>query len=394
MPYNFDEIISRKGTNNVKHDLVQKVFGTDDIIPMWVADMDFKSPDFVVEAIKKRCEHEFFGYTFAGEGYYNAIIKWLENRYNLSATQENLHFIPGIVAGIAYCIQTFTKENDKILIQTPVYPPFINLPKKNNRELVCSKLKIENGRFTIDFDDFAEKVKGCKLFILANPHNPGGTIWTKEELRQIAHICHQNNVIVIADEIHADLVLPGFKHNSFASVSQEAKDCSITFIAPSKTFNIAGFSSSVCCIFNQEIREKYYGFLNSNDIANGNILAYTVCEAAFTHGEEWLNELTNYLQKNVDYLKTFFETHLPMLNVMIPLASYLVWIDFNALGMTQKQLSKFIIEEAKVGLNSGTDFGEDYEGFMRMNIGCPLSILKTALNNIYLAIKNLNKQYE
>ncbi|MDL2227510.1 PatB family C-S lyase [Odoribacter sp. OttesenSCG-928-L07] len=390
MRYNFDEIIDRSGTHNVKHDLAPKVFGTNDIIPMWVADMDFRTPDFIVDALKERCNHELFGYTFAYDGYISTVLSWLEKRYDLPATKENIHFIPGIVAGISFCIQAFTNEDDKILIQTPVYPPFINLPKNNNRQLVTSKLKIENGRFAIDFVDFIEKIKGCKMMILCNPHNPGGTAWSEEDLQRIARICHKNNVLVISDEIHADLILPQHKHHSFASVSQEAKDCSITFMAPSKTFNIAGLSSSIACVFNDNIREKFFGYLNGYEIANGNIFAFVACEAAFKNGENWLFQLTSYLQNNCDYLKNFTENHLPMLKVIIPEASYLAWIDFNALGMAHNDLKKFLIHEAKVGLNSGTDFGDDYEGFMRMNIGCPLSVLKTALDNIKTAINNLD----
>ncbi|MDR2084066.1 MAG: PatB family C-S lyase [Bacteroidales bacterium] len=394
MRYDFDEIVDRRGTHNVKHDLAEKVFGTNEIIPMWVADMDFKTPDFIVKALKERCKHEFFGYTYAYEGYTSSVLNWLKNHYNLPATKNDIHFIPGIVAGIAFCIQAFTKENDKILILTPVYPPFINLPERNNRQVVCSKLKTENSRFSIDFSDFFEKIKGCKMMILSNPHNPGGTVWSKEELQRIARICHKNNVVVISDEIHADLILPGHKHHSFASVSEDAKECSITFIAPSKTFNIAGLSSSISCIFNNNIKEKYYGYLNRNEIANGNIFAFTACEAAFNYGDNWLLQLSSYLEKNVEYLRNFFENHLPMLKIIIPEASYLIWIDFNALGMNHEELKDFLVKKAKLGLNSGTEFGDGYEGFMRMNIGCPRSILITALDNLKSSIKSLGKLNE
>ena len=230
--YNFDEIVPRRGTHCVKHDMLNQFFGTDDLLPMWVADMDFKTPDFILDAIRKRCEHEVLGYTFSSDTYVCAVINWLQTHYGITTQWKNLHFIPGIVQGIAFVLQAFTQPGDKVLVTTPVYPPFLNVPHRSGRVFVSSPLKTVNGRFAIDFDDFEEKAKGCKVFILANPHNPGGTVWSKEELQQIATVCHRQHVLVIADEIHADMTFAPHRHTSFSTVSDEAYHNSITFRLP------------------------------------------------------------------------------------------------------------------------------------------------------------------
>lgn len=384
MKYNFDEIIPRRGTSCVKHDILNKVFGSDDVISMWVADMDFKSPDFVFDAIKKRCEHEVLGYTFGSDSYNDTLINWFDTHYSLKVERQQLHFIPGIVAGISFVLLAFTNLGDSVLIMNPVYPPFINLPQKNGRKLSISRLNIENGRFAIDFDDLDKKARGCKLMILSNPHNPGGTVWTAEELRKIAEICNRHGVLVISDEIHADLTLPAFKHVSFASVSEVARNNSITFIAPSKTFNIAGLSSSASCIFDATIRDKFYGFLDNTEIANGNIFAYTGAEAAFKYGEEWRLQMLDYLQGNIDFVKDYLKEQLPWLKAVMPEASYLIWLDFNATGLSHQELKEKLVKEAKVGINSGLDFGDGYDGFFRMNVGCPRAVIRQALENIKL----------
>ena len=269
MKYNFDEVFPRKGSASVKHDLMKPFFGTDDLLPMWVADMDFKAPDCVLDAIRKRCDQGFLGYTFGDESYFGAVIDWLFRHYSVQAKRNELHYIPGIVVGIAFCIQAFTKLGDRILVNTPVYPPFVNLPVNNARELVTNKLKLVNGRFEIDFDDLEQKAKGCKMMLLSNPHNPGGTVWSKADLQRVAEICKRNGVLVISDEIHADLTLPNYKHTSFSTVSNDAHCNSITFIAPSKTFNIAGLSSSVAYIPEKSIRDTYFEYLEASEFANG-----------------------------------------------------------------------------------------------------------------------------
>ena len=384
MQYNFDEIIERRGTDCFKWDALKTFFGREDVTPMWVADMDFRSPDFVMEAIRKRCEHEVLGYTMPSKGYWQAVTSWLEKHYNIKTTKENLHFIPGIVAGISYALLCLTQPGDKVLVTTPVYPPFLNLPKESGRTLVCSPLKIVDGRFAIDFDDFVRKAKGCKLFIMSNPHNPAGTVWGAEVLQHIAEICEQHKVIVISDEIHADLTLPGHTHVSYSSVSNKG----ITFMAPSKTFNIAGLGSSVCYIADETLRKRFFGWLDALGVAGGNIFAFTAAEAAFAHGEDWLRQMLEYLSENVKTLEQFLTERMPKVKAVLPEASYLAWLDFSDYGYSHKELADKLLNEAKVALNDGTTFGgKDYECCFRLNLGCPKSMLLDALERIAAAIK-------
>lgn len=384
MQYNFDEIIERRGTDCFKWDALKTFFGREDVTPMWVADMDFRSPDFVMEAIRKRCEHEVLGYTMPSKGYWQAVTSWLEKHYNIKTTKENLHFIPGIVAGISYALLCLTQPGDKVLVTTPVYPPFLNLPKESGRTLVCSPLKIVDGRFAIDFDDFVRKAKGCKLFIMSNPHNPAGTVWGAEVLQHIAEICEQHKVIVISDEIHADLTLPGHTHVSYSSVSNKG----ITFMAPSKTFNIAGLGSSVCYIADETLRKRFFGWLDALGVAGGNIFAFTAAEAAFAHGEDWLRQMLEYLSENVKTLEQFLTERMPKVKAVLPEASYLAWLNFSDYGYSHKELADKLLNEAKVALNDGTTFGgKDYECCFRLNLGCPKSMLLDALERIAAAIK-------
>lgn len=383
--YDFDEIIERRGTDCFKWDAPAKQYGRDDLLPMWVADMDFRSPDFVMEAIRKRCDHEVLGYTMPSEGYWKAVAKWLQRRYNISLCGDEeryneLHFIPGIVAGIAYTLLCLTQPGDKVLVTTPVYPPFLNLPKESQRTLVCSQLMIKNGRFAIDFEDFERKVDGCKLFILSNPHNPAGTVWGKETLARIADICERHNVLVISDEIHADLTLPPHKHVSYSTVSAAAARHSITFMAPSKTFNIAGLGSSICYIANPELRKRFFGWLDGLGVAGGNIFAYTAAEAAFAQGEEWLAQMLEYLKGNVQVLEDFLKSQMPKVKAILPEASYLAWLDFSAYGLEHTTLAEKFINEAKVIMNDGTTFGGDaYKYCFRLNLGCPKAMLLDCL---------------
>lgn len=366
--------------------MLNEVFGTDDLLPMWVADMDFKTPDFIVNTVKERCNHEVFGYTFAPEHYKMAVLNWMQRRYHIETKWKNIHFIPGIVQGIAFVLQTFTVPGDKVLITTPVYPPFINVPHRSGRVFVNSSLKTVDGRFTFDYEDLEEKAKGCKVMILANPHNPGGTVWTKEELQQVATICKRQNVLVIADEIHADLTLPGHQHTSFSTVSDDAFHNSITFIAPSKTFNMAGLASSVCYVPDSEIKKKFFGFLDANELSLGSLFAYVAADAAFSQGEPWLQELLVYLQGNIDFTEQYLRDNMPEIKMMRPQASFLLWLDFRELGMEHKDLVDFLLHKAKVGFNSGLDFGPEGEGFMRMNIGTPRANIEEALRRIHDAL--------
>ncbi len=398
--YDFDEIIERRGTDCFKWDALKAMYGREDLTPMWVADMDFRSPDFVMEAIRRRCEHEVLGYTMPSEGYWQAVTSWLKKHYNIQTTKENLHFIPGIVAGISYALLCLTQPGDKVLVTTPVYPPFLNLPKESGRTLVCSPLKIvmpagsQRSRFEIDFDDFERKIEGCKLFIMSNPHNPAGTVWGMDVLRRIADICERHNVLVISDEIHADLTLPNDAgkmpalHVSYSTVNDAAARHSITFMAPSKTFNIAGLGSSVCFIGDETLRKHFFGWLDALGVAGGNVFAFTATEAAFAHGEEWLNQMLHYLNENVKILEQFLTERMPKVKAVLPEASYLAWLDFSDYGLTHEQLKDRLLNEAKVALNDGTTFGgKDYEYCFRLNLGCPKSMLLDALERIATAIR-------
>ncbi|MBQ9474479.1 MAG: pyridoxal phosphate-dependent aminotransferase [Bacteroidales bacterium] len=380
MQYNFDEIIERRGTDCFKYDALKQLYGRDDLVPMWVADMDFRSPDFVMDAIRKRCDHEVLGYGMPGEGYWQAVTSWLALHYGIQIDRDHLHFIPGIVAGIAYALLCFTEVGDKVLVTTPVYPPFINLPKGSGRTLVCSPLKVVDGRFAIDFDDFEQRIEGCKLFIMSNPHNPAGTVWGEEVLRRIAEICEHHNVLVIADEIHADLTLPPHRHISYSTVCEAAARHSITFMAPSKTFNIAGLGSSVCYIEDEALRKRFFGWLDTLGVAGGNIFAFTAAEAAFAHGEEWLRQMLAYLGDNVALLDTFLRERLPRVKAVLPEASYLAWLDFSDYPYTHEELAARLVDKARLALNDGTTFGgADYSRCFRMNLGCPHSVLQKAL---------------
>lgn len=387
--YDFDEVLDRRGTDCVKHDGMKPYFGSDELLPMWVADMDFRSPDFVMEAIRNRCSHEVLGYARPSDSYYDTMLRWLRNHYRIEAAREEVHYIPGIVAGIAFVIQSLTRPGDKILVMNPVYPPFLNLPQSGGRELVCSCLKVEEGRFAIDFDDLDAKAEGCRLMILSNPHNPGGTVWSPSDLARIAEICSRRNVIVIADEIHADLTLPGHTHTSFSTVSRAAREISLTFIAPSKTFNIAGLASSLCYVPDPDLRSRLYGYLDGYELANGSVFAFVGAEAAFSQGEEWLGQLLAYLQGNADLMKDFLRSEMPEVHAVMPEASFLPWLDFGPYGLAREVLVQKIYGEAKVALNDGITFGGSRYGCcFRMNIGCPRSVLLHALDLLKNAFQN------
>lgn len=383
MTYNFDEIIPRKGTNCVKHDGMLRDFGRTDLLPMWVADMDWRSPDFVMDALRERCQHEVLGYACPSDSYFEAVQQWLLRRYRINALRRELHYIPGIVAGIAFVLQAFTQPGDRILVMNPVYPPFLHLPQSDGRILSCSPLKRVGGRFAIDFDDLDHCAAGCRLMILSNPHNPGGTVWSPDDLRRIAEICEHHHLIVIADEIHADLTLPGHQHTSYSTVCPEAKGHSITFIAPSKTFNIAGLGSSIAYVPCEELRKRLFGYLDGYEVANGNIFAFVGAEAAFRHGAEWLEQMLAYLQGNVDFLTQILRDQLPQIDAVLPEASYLAWLDFGGFGLTHEEVKDRLINRARVALNDGTAFGGDaYKNCFRINLGCPRATLEEALTRI------------
>lgn len=383
MKYNFNEIIPREGTNCIKYDALERFFGSKDVLPLWVADMDFKTPDFIVDAIKKRTEHEIFGYTFRGDSYYNSIIGWMKRRHNWEIKKEWISFSPGVVAGLTFGIEAFSKPGDGVIVQPPVYFPFFDCVKGTKRKLIENPLKIENGRYTFDFEDLKAKIdKKTKLLLLCNPQNPGGTVFSKEELTELAAICLENKIMVISDEIHSDLIFEGHKHIAFASLSEEiAQNCMVT-MAPSKTFNVAGFSSSIVIIPNKTKFARYERAIGVAHLYMGNIFGSVAMEAAYTHGDEWLDQMIDYLWGNYELLEDFFKIKLPKVKVMKPEATYLIWLDFREYGMKNAELMKFTVENAKVGLNDGGRFGTGGDGWLRINIGCPRSVLVKALERL------------
>ncbi len=381
--YNFDEIINREGTNCLKYDARSWFFKSDEVLPLWVADMDFKTPDFIVDAIKERTKHEIFGYTFRCDKYYQSIINWMKRRHNWEVQKEWISYSPGVVAGLTLAVETFTKTGDKIIVQPPVYFPFFDLVKGSKRKIIENPLKIENGRYTFDFEDLKSKIdKNTKMLLLCNPQNPGGMVWTREELTELGNICIENNILVVSDEIHSDLIFKGHKHIPFASISQEFADNCLVCMAPSKTFNVAGFSSSLVIIPNKAKFTRYERTLGVGHLGMGNIFGTVAMQAAYTHGDEWLEQLIAYLQDNYNYLEAFIKENLPKIRVMKPEATYLIWLDFKEYGMKNEELFNYAIEKAQVGLNDGGRFGTGGDGWLRINIGCPRNTLKEALGRL------------
>lgn len=386
--YNFDEVINRKGTSCVKYDGLKDAYqGKENLIPLWVADMDFATPDFIIDALKKRCEHPIFGYTFDDDEYYASILTWLHYKYNWKAEREWITYIPGIVKGIGLAVQCFTQPGDKVIIQPPVYHPFRLVPTRMGREVVYNPLKLEDGVYKMDFEQLESLIdKDCKMLILSNPHNPGGIVWKKEALVKLAQICSAHGILVISDEIHAELTYPQFRHHPFATVSPEAAACSVTFMAPSKTFNIAGIVSSYAIVPDAGLREKFYSFLEAGELNAGTIFAFTATKAAYTYGAEWLQQMRSYVIENVNFVDEYLKKNIPQIKAYRPQASFLIWLDCRELGLSQPDLVHLFEDKAGLALNDGTMFGKEGEGFMRLNVGCPRSILSKALESLKKAI--------
>ena len=380
--YNFDELICRKDTDALKLEALAPRWGRTDLLPMWVADMDFKTPDFIVEAMRKRMECEIFGYTSKPDSWYEAIINWQARHHQWTISKEMISFVPGVVPALAMAVQAFTERGEKVMIQQPVYNPFAQVIRNNHRELVNCPLVLRDGQYHIDFDVFEEKIKGCKLFLFCHPHNPGGRVWTREELEKIAAICSAHKVVVVADEIHADLTLASYKHIPFASINEQARDISVVFASPSKAFNMAGLATSYAVIANPTLRRCFESYVEGNELAAGNVFAFNTVVAAYTKGEEWLQQMLSYVQGNIDYLVDYLQQHLPQLKVIVPQASYLVFIDFTALGLSQKELISLCTNQAHLALNDGAIYGKEGTGYMRINLACPRSIVAQALTQL------------
>jgi cysteine-S-conjugate beta-lyase len=388
--YNFDEIYDRKGTNSLKHDMLKIIFGTDDVLPMWVADMDFKTPSFIMDAIKERTNHEILGYTIKGKSFYESIVNWMENRHQWKIKSDWISNSPGVVPALALIVQAFTRPGDKIIVQSPVYFPFFSTVLDNGRQLINNELIYKNGTYTIDFDNFEKQIDSrTRMIIFCSPHNPVGRVWKREELEKLAQICTKNNILMVSDEIHSDIILKGHKHIPFASISEAAAQNSISTFAPSKTFNLAGLSTSFLIIPNIKLKTIYDNFLFDLHLKSGNIFGDIALEASYTHGHQWVDEMIAYLEANIEMVREFTKKHSNRIELVEPESTYLLWLDFRELKISDIALKEFIIKRAKLGMNPGTQFGNGGQGFMRMNVACPKSVVKQALSQLEIALNSL-----
>ena len=387
MPINFDEIIDRRNTSCLKHDFAVERGYPAGILPFWVADMDFRAPTPVIDALKVRAEHGIFGYTQVKDDYFAVLQNWFRTRHDWTVERHDLILTPGVVFAIATAIRAFTKKGDAVLIQQPVYYPFANMIRQNERVIVDNPLRLIEGRYEIDFEDFEQKIieHRVKLFILCSPHNPVGRVWTRAELEQLAAVCLRHNVIVVADEIHEEFVRPGFRHIPFASLSEKAAAITVTCTSPSKTFNLAGLQISNIFIRNAELRRRFKDELSRTGYDEPTTLGLTGAKAAYEHGAEWLTELLAYLEENNARTKAFLAQHLPKVRLVEPEGTYLLWIDFRAYGLSDEALNEKIIRKAHLWLDDGPIFGAGGSGFQRINIACPWKMLAHGLKNLAAA---------
>lgn len=393
MKYDFDEVIDRTDYHSVKWDELKTKFGDipNDVLPMWVADMEFRSPKPVIEAIKKANEHGIYGYTSRPLSYYQAIIDWMEKRHNWKIKKDWIAFSPGVVPALSFIIRAFCQAGDKVVVQPPVYYPFFRVIENNGCHVVNNPLKLSNKKYFIDWEDLERKVDDprVRLLILCSPHNPVGRVWQKEELIILGEICLKHNIIVVSDEIHADILFEGYKHTPFASISPAFAHNSITCTAPSKTFNLAGLQTSSIIIPNKKYYKIYENILDSLALDENNVFGLVALEAAYRYGEEWLEQLLSYLNENLKFLMKYFKGRIPKIKVIKPEGTYLVWLDCRQLGLSTKGLNNFMIKKARVALDDGYWFGAEGKGFMRINIACPRSFLEEGLNRIEKAVSRL-----
>ncbi|EJO5346567.1 pyridoxal phosphate-dependent aminotransferase [Clostridium botulinum] len=390
MKYNFDKIVSRDNTNCSKWNFNKETFGYEDIIPMWIADMDFETVPEVKEEMIKRAQHGIYGYTATTESYYEEVVKWMKKRHRWNIKKEWIANTPGIVMAVNTIVRTFTNAGDKVLLQRPIYYPFFKAINNNGCHIVNNPLKFDGKRYEMDLEDLDKKLSDprVKIMILCSPHNPTGRVWTKEELVNVGKLCLEHNVLVISDEIHSDLIYKPNKHVPFASICEQFEDITITCTAPSKTFNLAGLQGSNIIIPNKKLRNEFKISMENIGISGLNIFASIACETAYKHGEQWLEELLNYLQLNKEFAKKFIQEKIPMLKVIDSEGTYLLWIDCRELKMSKNELKEFMLKEAGVAFDEGYIFGQEAVGFERMNIACPRQLLQEALKRIEKAVNN------
>lgn len=391
MKYDFNKIINRNNTKSLKYDFAKERNMPEDLLPLWVADMDFQTSPEIIEALNKAVSHGIYGYSEGKEEYFDAVYNWYNDNFNWQVKKEWLIKTPGVVFAIVLAINALTNEGDSVLIQNPVYYPFTEVIIDNNRKLVNNSLVRNGKKYEIDFEDFEKKIieNNVKLFILCSPHNPVGRVWKKWELEKIGDICLKHNVKIVSDEIHSDFVYPENKHIVFSSLDKKYQNITITCTAPTKTFNLAGLQISNIFIPNLEIRKKVLKQLDKVGYSQVNLMGLVACEAAYKYGRQWLNELKEYLLDNLNFLRDYLETNIPQIKLIEPEGTYLIWLDCSALGLEDKELEKFIVEKAKLWLDSGYIFGKEGEGFQRINIACPRETLKKALEQLKEAVDEI-----
>jgi cysteine-S-conjugate beta-lyase len=392
MKYDFDRIIERRGTGSVKFDGLKEYFGSPDLLPMWVADMDFQAPPGIIAAIKERADHGIFGYTLVDSQFYDAVVSWMKSRHGWEVSSDWILFCPGIVPALALSLMAYTEPGDRVLLQSPVYPPFFSVIKDYGRLLVNNQLNELNGRYTIDFDDLEKKLSDrVKMMFFCNPHNPAGRVWTREEVNMVAGMCRKYNVVLVSDEIHSDLIYDGHLHIP-AALDPAVADNMIICMAPSKTFNLAGLASAFLIIPDRTLREKMKVQIDNLHVSHGNVFGLVALQAAYNSGSEWLKALMAYLLANRNTVADFFREELPAITPVIPEGTYLVWLDCKKTGMDDRQLKRLFIREAGVATNPGPVFGPGGEGFHRLNIGCPRTRLIEALERIRDAWRKKQKK--
>ena len=393
MAYDFDTVPERKNTNCLKYDAALKRKGRDDLLPLWVADMDFKLPEEVLADLHKAVDHGIFGYSFPGDEFYEAVRSWYARRFNWQTKREWMIQTPGVVFALGVAIQAYSEPGDGVLIQQPVYYPFAHIIKNNDRVLVNNELVYARGSYHINLDDFEKQIvdNKVKVFILCNPHNPVGRVWTKEELLHMGAICKKHGVIVVSDEIHSDFVYPGHTHHVFDTLDESFREFSIICTAPSKTFNLAGLQIANIFIADGSLRRKYWSVLKKLGYDGVNTMALIANQAVYTKGEPWLKEMQTYLQGNLDFTREYLKEHLPQIKLIEPEGTYLVWLDCSALGFTGDGLDDFMIDKAHLWLDAGTLFGENSDQFERINLACPRSIVKQCLDQLKQAVEDFSR---
>ena len=380
--YNFDKIVDREKTASVKYDLRKAYFGKADVLPMWVADMDFETPDFIRDAIMKRANHPIYGYSIREVDYYQSIVDWVKRRHNWEIKKDWVVHSPGIVPALNFSVQTFTKAGDGIIVQPPVYFPFFMAIADHGRKQLENQLLFDGQDYSINFDEFEQQARRAKMFFLSSPHNPVGKCFSKEELLKMGEICLANDVLIVSDEIHNDLILPGFKHIPIANLSDELAEITITCIAPSKTFNLAGLATSSVIIKNEELRTKFTKTIADLHLGNGNLFGAVASQAAYKHGDKWLDELMEYLNSNFQLVDSFLKEEIPDLKMIKAEATYLAWINFSATGLNDDEIKDKLIYKANLGLSHGPIFGKGGEGFQRMNLAAPRATVLKALEQL------------